>query len=161
MSLPDDKKARKERPIMRGLLDYFPDACAEVANVSFVGNEQHNPGQEMHWARGKSSDHADCAVRHLMERGTFDTDGLRHTAKAVWRALAELQEELEREGAILSRGSKAAVYCTEMEPDPLLARPVLDDDIPTPVLYPTTHGPGCILTEGHECPCIRLNEETP
>lgn len=81
----------------RGLLDYFPDACAEVSNVSFVGNEQHNPGQEMHWAKEKSTDHADCIVRHLVDRGTLDTDGLRHSAKVAWRALALLQTEIENE----------------------------------------------------------------
>jgi hypothetical protein len=36
-------------------------------------------------------------VRHLIERGTRDTDGQRHTAKVAWRALALLQEELEAE----------------------------------------------------------------
>lgn len=90
-----DKQARKEQPIARGVLDYFPLALAEIANVSYVGNEQHNPGEPMHWARGKSMDHADCIVRHLMERGTVDEDGLRHSAKAAWRALALLQLELE------------------------------------------------------------------
>jgi hypothetical protein len=70
-------------------------AIAVIANVSHVGNAQHNPGQPMHWARGKSTDHADCIVRHLIERGTIDTDGLRHSAKVAWRALALLQEELE------------------------------------------------------------------
>ncbi len=101
MSLPTDKQARKERPVARGVLDYFPDAIAEVANVSYVGNEQHNPGQPMHWARGKSTDHADCIARHLMERGTIDDDGLRHSAKAAWRALALLQEELEAAAAAI------------------------------------------------------------
>mgnify|MGYP000364323046 CR=1 FL=1 len=81
----------------RGLLDYFPDALAEVSHVSFVGNEQHNPGQELHWAKGKSTDHADCILRHLVDRGTFDTDGLRHSAKVAWRALALLQTEIEDE----------------------------------------------------------------
>lgn len=97
--LPSDHKARKERPICRGVLDYFPDAVAEVAYVSYVGNEQHNPGQPMHWAKGKSTDHADCIVRHLLERGKNDTDGLRHTAKVAWRALALLQTELDAERA--------------------------------------------------------------
>lgn len=95
MALPNDAKTRKERPIARGVLDYFPDAIAEVAHVSFVGNEQHNPGEPLHWAHGKSMDQADCLVRHLMERGTVDTDGLRHSAKVAWRALAMLQVEIE------------------------------------------------------------------
>lgn len=93
--LTTDKKVRKEQPIARGVLGYFPRAMAAVANVSFVGNEQHNPGEPMHWAKGKSNDHADCIVRHLIEAGTVDEDGLRHTAKAAWRALALLETELE------------------------------------------------------------------
>lgn len=95
-----DAKARKERPIARGVLDYFPDAIMEVANTSFIGNEQHNPGQPMHWAKEKSTDHADCIVRHLIERGTIDTDGVRHSAKVAWRALALLQTELDKEKEI-------------------------------------------------------------
>lgn len=104
--LGGDHAARKATPIMTGVLDYFPAAIAEVARVSKAGNDQHNPGQPLHWARGKSADHADCAVRHLMERGSFDDDGQRHSAKAAWRALANLQEELEAEGAPLARGGK-------------------------------------------------------
>lgn len=90
-----DKQARKEQPIARGCLDYFPDALAAVANVSYVGGQQHHPGQPMHWDRSKSTDQADCIARHLIERGTIDTDGLRHSAKVAWRALAMLQEEIE------------------------------------------------------------------
>jgi hypothetical protein len=97
MPLPKDHKERKEAPMARGLLDYFPNALAEVAHVSFHANEQHNPGQPMFWNRPLSTDHADCIVRHLVERGKFDTDGLRHTAKVAWRALALLQTELEVE----------------------------------------------------------------
>lgn len=82
---------------MTGVLDYFPDAVAEVARCSKAGNDQHNPGQPLHWAREKSTDHADCLVRHLMERGTIDSDGIRHSAKAAWRALAILQLEIEKE----------------------------------------------------------------
>jgi len=93
--LPSDKQARKDTPMARGLLDYFPDACAAVAHVSFVANEQHNPGEPMHWAKEKSTDHADCIVRHLVDRGTLDDDGLRHSAKVAWRALALLQIELD------------------------------------------------------------------
>lgn len=87
---------RKLYPIASGVLDYFPDALAAVANVSYLGNEKHNPGQELHWARGKSMDHSDCILRHLSERGGFDGD-CRHSAALAWRALALLQEELEAE----------------------------------------------------------------
>jgi hypothetical protein len=37
----------------RGLLDYFPKACAYVSFVSMMANEQHNPGEPMHWATGE------------------------------------------------------------------------------------------------------------
>jgi hypothetical protein len=41
-----------------------------------------------------------------MERGTFDTDGVRHSVKAAWRALAEAQMELEAAGAPTARGAR-------------------------------------------------------
>jgi 5'(3')-deoxyribonucleotidase len=104
--LPSDKQARKDTPVTSGVLDYFSAAIAEVARVSKAGNDQHNPGQPLHWARGKSMDHADCVSRHLMERGMVDEDGQRHSAKLAWRALALLQQELEDEGAPMSRASK-------------------------------------------------------
>lgn len=96
-TLPIDPKERKGIPIVTGVLDYFPLAIVEVARVSKAGNDQHNPGEPLHWDRSKSTDHADCAVRHLLDRGKFDGDGQRHSAKAAWRALALLQEELEAE----------------------------------------------------------------
>jgi hypothetical protein len=92
-----DAKWRKERPLWSGCLRYFPDALLEVAHVSYVGNEQHNPGQPLHWDRSKSQDEQDACARHLVEAGTRDSDGCRHSAKAAWRALANLQKELEKE----------------------------------------------------------------
>lgn len=105
-ALPTDSNARKDIPLARGLLDYFPAALVAVAELSRVGNEKHNPGEELHWARGKSTDHADCIMRHLAERGLIDTDGLSHTVKVAWRALALLQEELEARGAPLARAAR-------------------------------------------------------
>ena len=104
--LPLDSEERKRIPIATGVLDYFPNALAEIAKVSFQGNIQHNPGQPLHWARSKSKDHADTIIRHFLERGTFDKDGIRHSAKLAWRILALLQMELEAEGAPLARGAK-------------------------------------------------------
>lgn len=98
---------RKEHPIGTGVLDYFPDALLAVANVSYRGNQQHNPGQPLHWARGKSADEADALLRHYLARGSLDDDGLLHSAKLAWRALALLQKELEaRNGLGPSRGSR-------------------------------------------------------
>jgi hypothetical protein len=105
--LPTDAKERKAAPVFSGVLAYFPLALAEVARVSKAGNDQHNPGQPLNWARGKSADHADCLVRHQMEAGTIDTDGQRHSAKVAWRALAQLQVELEEaQGVYLDRPEK-------------------------------------------------------
>ncbi len=95
--LPSEPSDRKRIPLTTGVLDYFPLALAEVAKVSLAGNEQHNPGEPLHWARKKSSDHADCIARHLIDRGARDLDGQRHSAKLAWRALALLQLELEAE----------------------------------------------------------------
>lgn len=99
---------RKKYPMAAGLLDYFPDALAEVSKVSYLGNEKHNPGEPLHHARGKSMDHADCIVRHLVGRGGFDGE-MRESAALAWRALALLQEELEADMKLtLPRGARAA-----------------------------------------------------
>jgi len=97
---PDSAQGRKDHPMFTGVLMYFPDAIAAVAHVSKLGNDQHNPGQPLHWARGKSTDQTDTAVRHMMDHGVGnikDTDGTYHMAKAAWRCLAELQLTIEKE----------------------------------------------------------------
>jgi hypothetical protein len=106
LSLPEDDAARREYPMFDGLIAYFPNALADVAMVSKIGNEQHNPGQPMHWARGKSTDHENKIMRHLADVG-----GRMPAACATRRgsrgARSRLQEELEREeGAPMSRGSR-------------------------------------------------------
>lgn len=98
-TLPIRGEERKRFPVGTGVLDYFPDALVAVAEVSYHGNEQHNSGQPLHWAREKSTDEADTLIRHFLQRGQRDVDGLRHTAKMAWRALALLQKEIEGEGA--------------------------------------------------------------
>lgn len=93
--MTNEAKDRKEHPIFSGVLKYFPDAIWYVSKVSKVGNDQHNPGMPLHWDRDKSTDEADALVRHLMESGTVDSDGILHSGKVAWRALALLQKELE------------------------------------------------------------------
>lgn len=98
--LPTTPVARKQTPIATGVLRYFPDAIAEVAKVSFVGNEQHNPGQPLHWARGKSTDQLDAASRHITDYlmgVSRDEKGNHVLAQAAWRILAELQLDVEKE----------------------------------------------------------------
>lgn len=95
--LPKDSTERKTYPMHTVIAGYFPAALAAVAHHSFVNNERHNPGEEMHWSRGKSDDHLDAAMRHLVEG---DLVGL------AWRALAALQLEEERKGAPIPFASK-------------------------------------------------------
>ena len=71
-----------------------------MSQCSFVGNEQHNPGKPLHWDRSKSGDEKDALTRHLLEAGTIDTDGIRHSAKVAWRALANLQKEIENDRTV-------------------------------------------------------------
>lgn len=90
-----DSETRKKAPMCEGLLWYFPDACASVAAHSLESNERHNPGERLHHARDKSTDHADCIIRHLAHSGTVDNEGISERIAIAWRALAFLQEGLE------------------------------------------------------------------
>jgi hypothetical protein len=109
-TLPADSADRKRIPLFRGVKRYFPAALAAVAKVSQFGNEKHNPGEELHHARGKSMDHADCIERHLLDldadygRGMgYDENGISQVSYIAWRALALCQEWLEQhEGAPLA-----------------------------------------------------------
>lgn len=92
--LPTDAQERKATPIYSGVIKYFPNALAAVARVSKAGNDQHNPGQPMHWAMHKSTDEEDAMTRHLFDLAMGveeDTDGQLHRAKIAWRALAALE----------------------------------------------------------------------
>lgn len=95
MQLPDNAQARKDIPVATGVLDYFPDALAYVATVSRTGNEQHHPGEPLHWDRNKSIDESDALIRHFLQRYEVDSDGILHAGKVAWRALAFLQKHLE------------------------------------------------------------------
>lgn len=97
-----ESAARKAKPLFSGVLMYFPDALMAVAEHSRKANDKHNPGQPLHWSKGKSADHADCIARHLLDIGTnWDEKdpefGSYHATALAWRALALLQTVLERE----------------------------------------------------------------
>jgi len=96
--LPTDAAARKSIPIYSGFMKYFPDAIAAVAELSRIGNDQHNPGQPLHWDRAKSQDEMDALCRHMLDMASgtdTDTDGVLHATKQAWRAMAHLQKTIE------------------------------------------------------------------
>lgn len=107
--LSTDLEERKDTPIFSGLLNYFPLAVAAVAKLSKRGNDKHNPGQELHWSRAKSKDHADCIARHLIDHLTQNPETLEYeeATALAWRALAllEILEEA-RLGKPPSRASR-------------------------------------------------------
>lgn len=91
---------RKSIPVYSGVFCYFPDAILEVTKASTAGNKQHLEGKPLHWDRSKSKDQMDALSRHLLDRArgeVYDTDGVRHLAKLVWRGLAQLQLEIEKD----------------------------------------------------------------
>lgn len=99
-----DSASRKKVPMFSGVMAYFPDAIAALAEHSFKGNEKHNPGEPLHHARGKSMDHTDCIMRHLANYKGMDGDALEVVA-LFWRAGALCQEVLERKyGLTLPEG---------------------------------------------------------
>lgn len=116
--LTTDRQERKETPIFSGVVSYFPHSLAAVARVSWAGNEQHNPGEPLHWARGKSDDHLDAAQRHMVDYALgvkLDTDGENHLAKAAWRLLAQLQ--LDEEERLSGEGWRdGTIWAQEKEP---------------------------------------------
>jgi hypothetical protein len=98
---------RKDQPVFRGFVAYFPDACLAASELSRIGNEKHNPGQEMHWAFDKSTDHGDCIIRHQTDFDELDEEtALLHATAVFWRAGAQLQTLLEsRDPALHARRS--------------------------------------------------------
>lgn len=110
-----DYKGRKNIPIFSFLTRYFPKALVEVTRVCVAGNAQHNPElplTDINWARDKSTDQLNTAMRHMIDHATsgpLDEEppevlaamGLEpgestyHLAKAAWRILAALELEIE------------------------------------------------------------------
>jgi hypothetical protein len=98
---------RKGMPLFSGFLQYFPKSCLAVSEHSRKGNDKHNPGQPLHWAKAKSQDHADCVGRHLIDIGpewdaVDDETGSLHAVALVWRAHALLETVLEAKAAGLT-----------------------------------------------------------
>ena len=125
LTLPTDSAERKKVPMFSGCLSYFPAALAGVSRISKQGNDKHNPGQPLHHARGKSGDHKDCILRHMMDMSDLiaklkrtspgareeilktSAKVLEEASQMAWRALALSQELHEQLGeAPLAPGAK-------------------------------------------------------
>lgn len=99
-ALPTDPAARKHIPVYSGFVAYFPRGICAIAELSRIGNDQHNPGKPLGWDRSKSGDEKDALMRHLIDQTidgdqAADTDGVLHATKKAWRAMADLEKILE------------------------------------------------------------------
>lgn len=102
LGLPTEDSARKRLKLWTFMFEYFPDAWLAIVEVAVAGNEQHNKGQPLHWAREKSTDQMNTAFRHMWDYGRGvrkDTDNQYHLAKAAWRIMAQLQLDIEADRA--------------------------------------------------------------
>ena len=99
--LPTDNAARKALPLWTFLTQYFPRTFIALVRVSVAGNKQHlNEGTGIRWAREKSTDQLNTAMRHLMDYGAGvkkDIDGEYHLVKAIWRLSAQSELDIEAE----------------------------------------------------------------
>ena len=103
LKAPGAKADAGKAPIFRGLLDYFPRACLQVALVSQRGAFKYS------WKGWENvpdgiNRYNDALGRHIAYEsieGPIDRDtGLLHAAQVAWNALARLElilRELENE----------------------------------------------------------------
>ena len=98
--LPVESEERKTYPIYSGLIAYFGDALALVANLSYRGNQQHHADKPLHWDKSKSTDSRDALVRHVIDMEKANRDGdyekeLEEAKRVAWRGLENLQRLIE------------------------------------------------------------------
>lgn len=98
MRILADNNQREDYPLFDGCFAYFPAALLEVSRWSKVGNDKHNPGEKLHWAREKSQDHQNKILRHLLDYDQVEENGFIEAVPLAWRALALCQTELEKRG---------------------------------------------------------------
>ena len=97
---PGAKGDAGKSPVLRGLLDYFPRACLEVAKVSAFGASKYT------WKGWETvvdgiSRYGDAAARHSIYEsieGQYDKEsGLLHAAHQAWNSMARLELLLREE----------------------------------------------------------------
>jgi hypothetical protein len=91
---PGSKLDAGKPPLSRGLLNYFPNACLAVADVSRLGAEKYA------WKGWETvpdgiNRYGDALARHIVYEeidGLYDPQlGVLHAAEAAWNALAKLE----------------------------------------------------------------------
>ena len=111
-----DPAVRKRIPVASGFFKYFPNAIKCVSIVSRVGNDQHNPGQPLHWAKEKSRDEEDAGARHTLDAlsgeptdpALAELEELGHLAQRAWRAMAALERACDAKAAVYLAALSAA-----------------------------------------------------
>lgn len=89
---------------LSSVIYYWPNALAALAELNVQGNMQHyGNADNVQWVHKVSNKHIDKLLNHLIDHGTLDTDGIRHSTKVAWRALANLEDELIAAGAVPGR----------------------------------------------------------
>jgi hypothetical protein len=94
-----------DRPVdMDTVIFYWPNALKALAGLNRQGNIQHyGNADRIRWKWKVSPNHIGKLLNHLMDAGTIDSDGIRHSTKVAWRALANLENELIKAGAVPGR----------------------------------------------------------
>jgi hypothetical protein len=127
LTLGYDSQKRKDAPFLATVIGYFTAALKGVAEHCVRSNQKHNPGEPVHWARGKSTDHDECVFRHGIdtmeirawlrrnpthpERSRVVRFLLEELDAKAWRSLAESQEAREEfDGAPLSAASVVPTF---------------------------------------------------
>lgn len=80
-------------PVVRGVIQYFPNALSAVAEVSAFGAKKYDWGNWRFVAEGFDR-YTDALGRHIASESREDCDqesGLPHAAHAAWNALARLE----------------------------------------------------------------------
>jgi hypothetical protein len=95
-ALPIDSAERKTYPVYSGFMVYFPRAIAEVAHLSYKGNQQHHSDKPLHWDMDKSGDEKDCLARHMIDEivSTTKESQIDEATRMAWRAMANLERLL-------------------------------------------------------------------
>lgn len=108
---PGAKLDAGKSPVLRGILQYFPRAVKEVANLSQVGAEKYSWNGWEYVPDGLNR-YGDACVRHIVDeatQGLYDSawreqgKQVLHATAVAWNALARLElilRDLEESEAI-------------------------------------------------------------